>query len=143
MSYRLPIIRSRVNDHTRRARKNCRIIGLLRSELISAGELWRHFSPSESNTIVPKPHLTVSGQTEVIRRSQLNHLLTLLIRRRRNSCHSNESGFDPDEVIRSQELNGHELNVDESTYDPTDQLLPGIPFDVDAQIYELRRIFEL
>jgi hypothetical protein len=52
-------------------------------------------------------------------------------------------GFDPDEVIRSQELSGRGPNVDESAYDPTDQFLAGIPLDVDAQLYELRRMFGL
>jgi hypothetical protein len=52
-------------------------------------------------------------------------------------------GFDPDEVIRSQELKRRESNVDKSEYEPADQHIPNIPVDVDAQIYELRRMFEL
>jgi hypothetical protein len=52
-------------------------------------------------------------------------------------------GFDPDEVIRSQKLNRQEPNVHESAYDPTDQVLAGIPLDVEAQILELSRIFGL
>jgi hypothetical protein len=52
-------------------------------------------------------------------------------------------GFDPDEVIRFQELNRRQPNVHESAYDPTDQILADIPLDVDAQIHELSRIFGL
>jgi hypothetical protein len=44
-------------------------------------------------------------------------------------------GFDPDELFGSQKLSWHE-----SAHDPTDQLA-AIPPDVDAQIYELRRMF--
>ena len=50
-------------------------------------------------------------------------------------------GFDPDEVSRSQELS--EPNFDESEYEPADQRLPSMPLDLDAQIYELRRMFGL
>jgi hypothetical protein len=50
-------------------------------------------------------------------------------------------GFDPDEVIRSQELKRRESNVDEPEDEPADQPPPGMPLDVEAQIYELRRMF--
>jgi hypothetical protein len=52
-------------------------------------------------------------------------------------------GFDPDEVIRSQELRRRESNIDEPEYEPADQRPPSMPLDVDAQIYELRRMFGL
>jgi hypothetical protein len=52
-------------------------------------------------------------------------------------------GFDPDEVVRSQELSRREPNRDESAHDPIDQPPTGIPVDVDAQIQELRRMFGL
>jgi hypothetical protein len=52
-------------------------------------------------------------------------------------------GFDPDEVMRSQKLTGREPNVDEPKHDCVDQTPPNMPLDVDAQIHELRRMFEL
>jgi hypothetical protein len=52
-------------------------------------------------------------------------------------------GFDPDEVTKSQELSRRESNVNESASEPADQILPSIPVDVDAQILELRRMFQL
>jgi hypothetical protein len=52
-------------------------------------------------------------------------------------------GFDPDEVIRSQEHSRREPNVAESAYDPADRFGLSIPLDLDAQIYELRRMFGL
>jgi hypothetical protein len=50
-------------------------------------------------------------------------------------------GFDPDEVIGFQELSPHEPNADEFGYEPPDERLHDIPAAVDAQIYELRRMF--
>ena len=52
-------------------------------------------------------------------------------------------GFDPDEVIRAQRLGRREANVDESAYDSEAQRPPGMPLDVCAQMYELRRMFAL
>jgi hypothetical protein len=52
-------------------------------------------------------------------------------------------GFDPDEVIGSQELTRREPTVGESACEPADQRPPSIPVDVDAQISELRRLFGL
>jgi hypothetical protein len=52
-------------------------------------------------------------------------------------------GFDPDEAIRAQELSRSKPNVDGFAYDCVAQLPPNVPFDVDAQICELRRLFEL
>jgi hypothetical protein len=51
-------------------------------------------------------------------------------------------GFDPDEVIRSQELSRRESNFDGSAYE-CDENPQIIPADVDTQIYELHRMFGL
>jgi len=50
-------------------------------------------------------------------------------------------GFDPDEVLRSQERSRHKPNVDESAYDSVNGAVPSMPLDVCAQMYELRRMF--
>jgi hypothetical protein len=52
-------------------------------------------------------------------------------------------GFDPDEVSRSQELKRRESNIDGSGCEFADQSPPNMPFDVDAQINELRRMVGL
>jgi hypothetical protein len=52
-------------------------------------------------------------------------------------------GFDPDEVIRAQKLGECGANVNESAYDSEEQRPPGMPLDVYAQMYELRRMFGL
>ena len=52
-------------------------------------------------------------------------------------------GFDPDEVIRAQSLLRREPDADESTYGADAQQAARIPPDVDSQILELRRMFQL
>jgi hypothetical protein len=51
-------------------------------------------------------------------------------------------GFDPDELMGSKELNRYDPSVDESTSAPDQCSLP-VPLDLDAQLYELRRMFGL
>ena len=50
-------------------------------------------------------------------------------------------GFDPDEVIRAQDLLRREPDVDESMYSADEQRAAHIPPDVHSQILELRQMF--
>ena len=50
-------------------------------------------------------------------------------------------GFDPDEVIRAQNLLRREPNADESMYSVDEQRAAHIPPDGHSQILELRRMF--
>jgi hypothetical protein len=50
-------------------------------------------------------------------------------------------GFDPDEVIRAQNLLRGKPDADESTYSADEQRAARIPPDVHSQILELRRMF--
>ena len=52
-------------------------------------------------------------------------------------------GFNPDEVIRSQNLLRREPEADEPVYGADEQRAARIPSDVDSQILELRRLFRL
>jgi hypothetical protein len=51
-------------------------------------------------------------------------------------------GFDPEEVSRSKEFKRRDPNIDSSEHEFEDQSPPNMPFDVHAQINELRRMFE-
>jgi hypothetical protein len=52
-------------------------------------------------------------------------------------------GFDPDEVARAQDKLRSKSDDLETSYGPVEQQAARIPTEVDAQIYELRRIFRL
>ena len=52
-------------------------------------------------------------------------------------------GFDPDKVTQDQNLSESEIDKDKLSYSAEEQRCARIPADVNAQIYELRRIFRL
>ena len=51
-------------------------------------------------------------------------------------------GFDPDEIRRSDKAIEQESMMDQSEHVIADQALPNMPRDVEAQVRELRRLFE-
>ena len=52
-------------------------------------------------------------------------------------------GFDPDEVMKAQRSVPREPDVFESAYEADEERAAHIPPDINAQIYELLRMFRL
>lgn len=52
-------------------------------------------------------------------------------------------GFDPDEAAKAQAFLGGEIAAGETSDNPGEERAVRIPPDIDAQLYELRRIFRL
>lgn len=52
-------------------------------------------------------------------------------------------GFDPDEVIKAQNLSRADPDTDESMYNADEQRAACILLDIDSQRYDLRGMFRL
>ena len=52
-------------------------------------------------------------------------------------------GFDPDEVMKAQRFVRREPEAFESAYEPDEERAARIPLDINSQISELCRMFQL